>query len=461
MTYLNNAPSLDDISNLLSSHNIKVLERKNLINGYTPKDKSCKSFCDINCSQVTATPPTTSTRINFSNNTKVTSNYSSVTSSTQSTNPSTIPSCSTIIAIDSNSMLYSPYYQSELKLVQNFSAVITKFDNILLASYSNETDIVKPFGGMRNVNDFTSSIGSIPQKPGSRLSTLLLTLKSYLKNRRNEVINTVVLVTEKVPNEINKSIPLVRELKEMGSISFIIVGTGAKEEDLQPLNATNVIVYDFATCDENTLNDKFKNFTACPIQPLFNIKSSSSSFYPCKSSIIFSIDASLGLEKDKFEAEVNGLGSGDVITDEWNNFERISLIKYYTSMDIVGNFNSITTREGFFEMVRMIQRSGDGINFANLLAGLESGLMYYPENEVQNHFIFLSNDVTTDDFIKSIPYAMKLKKNGKINLIALGKNPIVGLNYITNTDRILYWDYKAQNANEILKNFIRNKISCS
>ncbi|CEF62176.1 von Willebrand factor, type A domain-containing protein [Strongyloides ratti] len=464
LSYLSNAPSLENLRNLLSKNNINVLEIKNLVNNYIPntnKDGTCYSFCDATCSNSKPTSPTISTKTIPLNITNVTISNHNITT-TASSNPVTIPSCSNIIAVDSSSILLnSQYYQMELGLIQNFSRVITEFDNLLLVSYSNETQIVQPFGSMKNANDFTNSISSITQKPGSQLSVLLSTLLNYLENRKTETINTVIMVTKYIPTEINKSIPLVKKLKAMGQISFIILGTGAKEEELQPLNPTNIIVYDFATCDEDKFDNKFKSFINCPFEPYFYNKLDGSQVYPCKSAIAFSVDGSLALEKEKFEAEINGLTSDDVITNEWNNFERISLVKYYTSADIIVNFNSVNTKEEFFRIVRTVQQTGDRVNLANLLAALESGFVFYPQNEVQNHFIFLSSNITTKDIQISIPYATNVKNKGSLNFIVFGKDLIPALNYLTSNDRILYWDYTTTEANESLKNFITNRITCS
>uniref|UniRef100_A0A0K0FNF7 VWFA domain-containing protein n=1 Tax=Strongyloides venezuelensis TaxID=75913 RepID=A0A0K0FNF7_STRVS len=425
------------------------------------------------------TTPSDSSPISTTNNLPITTDGSPITTTTNGSliittttdgsqsvtttsyyNPIIIPSCSTILAIDSSSFLRPFLYQSELQTIKNFSSVISNFEDMLVISYDNAINIVRPFGSMTNGNDFENAIDSINQGPGLRLYDLLETLLVILKNRNNETINTVILITENVPDDISNSKLLVQKLKSMGSISFIIVGTGIKENDLKPLKPTNIYVYDFADCNETELDNKFKNFTTCRTTPYFYDDSNTLPEYPCSSSIIFSIDSSLVLEKDKFEAEIGGLASDQVITDDWNNFQRISLVKYYNSTDIVFNFNFAQTRETFFEMVKMIQQSDGNTNFANLLAALESGLFFYPPNELQNHFIFLSNDITTKDVQISIPYAKSIQNKGKLNFIVLGKSKLPGLNYLTNDDRILYWDYTNNNSKEVLKDFIKNKMAC-
>uniref|UniRef100_A0A0N5BRQ9 VWFA domain-containing protein n=1 Tax=Strongyloides papillosus TaxID=174720 RepID=A0A0N5BRQ9_STREA len=526
LVYLNNAPLMNDISDLFTSNNVNVLEKKNLTDGYVPltsEDETCKSFCDLYCYNTTTALPiitttndvqfttttnddsittTTSNKLPFSTTTNnspfttttngspfitttangspittttngspittttngspitTTTNVSPSVTTTNNYNPIDIPSCSTILAVDSSSYLIPSLYKAELQTIKNFSSVITHFEDTLVISYDNATNIVRSFGSMTNGNDFENAIGSINQKSGLRLSNLLTTLLVILKNRVNETINTVVLITENIPDEISHSKLLVEKLKSMGSISFIIVGTGIKEDDLKPLNPTNIYVYDFANCNETELNNKFKDFTTCPTTPYFYDDSDALPEYPCNGSIVFSIDSSSVLEKDKFEAEIDGLMSDQVITDDWNDFQRISLVKYYNSTDIVFNFNFAQTREKFFEMVKIVQQSDGNINFANLLAALESGLFFYPPNEMQNHFIFLSNDITVKDIQISIPYAKAIQNKGNLNFIVLGENILPGLNFLTNDDRILYWDYTNNNSKEVLKNFIKNKMTC-
>uniref|UniRef100_A0A0N4ZPD9 VWFA domain-containing protein n=1 Tax=Parastrongyloides trichosuri TaxID=131310 RepID=A0A0N4ZPD9_PARTI len=402
-----------------------------------------------------------------SGSTTLTTKYSNMTSTTNSGTITTstacpLSSCNTLIAVDSSSDILIPYlFEKELEIIQNnISKVIPDFSRVAIASYNEKTTINSYFNTLSNSIDFSNIIGSITSKPGSRLSILLETLYN-ITIPENTIINTVIFISEYIPDEISNSVNISKLIKERGSLNFIILGTDIKEEYLKILEPTNVFQLDFSICDINEVNDKFKNFTSCQScsSPSLTTTIFSESYEPCKSSITFSILGSNDIPTSAFNAQIQALMNNNIIPSSWNHYERISIMEYDDSANIKANFNYLESRENFNSILNSLQQEDSGINLANLFAALETGLIFYPNDIAENHFIFVYN-ITQNDIQKAFPFSQKLKNNGSLNIIVLGTNYISGLNNLTNGARILYWDYTTKNNDILLKSFINDNLVC-
>uniref|UniRef100_A0A0N5C253 VWFA domain-containing protein n=1 Tax=Strongyloides papillosus TaxID=174720 RepID=A0A0N5C253_STREA len=161
-----------------------------------------------------------------------------------------------ILSIDaSTDALPSLLFQKEINLIRdNITLDWTNFNKVALTWYNEKPFVTYKFGQINSKSQFDNFLNAIQQSSGSKLSLLLNELNNIPTTLGNK-LSTFIFISSSTNEEINEAIQYANQLKQKGTLNFIILGNIITETDLKPLNASNIFYWTFADyCIEPLIN---------------------------------------------------------------------------------------------------------------------------------------------------------------------------------------------------------------
>uniref|UniRef100_A0A0K0G4D3 COesterase domain-containing protein n=1 Tax=Strongyloides venezuelensis TaxID=75913 RepID=A0A0K0G4D3_STRVS len=183
-------------------------------------------------------------------------------------------------------------------------------------------------------------------------------------------------------------------------------------------------------------------------------------YSPCNSSLIFSIASSMNYVSDsQFQGQLNILLGSNIIETYWNHFERISVVSYDSKATIAINFNSVSDKNSFNNVLsKNVKRINTGNSILQLFNLLTSNNFTKNINGLMNNFIFVTA-AEYSELRQSIQLSRTLKKLGSLNFIVVGDNESTNDLPILSPDGV--YKININNPNYIaLSNFVLSNIKC-
>uniref|UniRef100_A0A0K0ESK8 VWFA domain-containing protein n=1 Tax=Strongyloides stercoralis TaxID=6248 RepID=A0A0K0ESK8_STRER len=374
--------------------------------------------------------------------------------------------CDVIISIDnSNDTLFIDEFKYEKEIIiNNISTIFSDFSRVAVSLYSSSFT-AKNFGSMENKNEFIDFINKSYQHSGTNLTQNLYNLNLISSDASNKV-STFIFIGTKDLTDLKNAVISAKNLENKGNLYFIIVGTYVTKRDLVGLTlSNNIYVWDFANCPisqlmsfitKNSICDSTKTLTTetpSDIKPLF--------YVPCKSLLIFAITTSSDmLNEDLYQKELDLFTKNNIIDEDFNHFERISVATYNQYPQVAINFNETTSLDEFnLKLFSKMQKNYlKGNSLTNLLEGLSSEYFFnYDSNLTKNYFIFVSN-LTFNDIKTAKQYANIINQNnGNLNFIILDNTDPLIFQQL-NGKNILTW---SDDASDTVSDFLINYIYCN
>uniref|UniRef100_A0AC35UHP8 VWFA domain-containing protein n=1 Tax=Rhabditophanes sp. KR3021 TaxID=114890 RepID=A0AC35UHP8_9BILA len=328
-----------------------------------------------------------------------------------------------VIAIDSSSdVLNADDFNDQINFIYNvfINQRWTHFERLAVPVFSAVTTPFYTFNTMHSYADVQNNINTIKQSPGFGLANLLDTILN-LQRSIPTTLSTFVFVSETDQLDINNAIPLAEKLLALGNLNIIVMGTKIKSALLQALKPTNLFMIPDLRQISDTFSIKLMNAMACNMHTTASFVPSSSlavttqpSYYPVKSGIIIAIDSSTTLTATQFLTQLKFV-SNDLVTNQWNHYERIALVNYNQFPDASYAFGTINTENEFTAFVNQIKQY-DGSNLGALLSSLIT--LNQPLMKV-NTYVFVSS-LDHSDLPNCVKFAQTLMNQGSLTFISLG-----------------------------------------
>ncbi|CEF71093.1 von Willebrand factor, type A domain-containing protein [Strongyloides ratti] len=363
--------------------------------------------------------------------------------------------CNIAIGVDLSSDILSPdYFKTEIEILQNnISNIIPDYRRVALVGYNNDITYESPFQSLTSKNDFISTLSLYTQKSGSNLTLLLQNINS-LTISYCEKLTTYIFLSEKV-TDILSSIPYAVELKNKGTLNFIILGTGIKKEDLNPLNPSSIYEFDFGECDIESLLKYLSNQMICGRNNCIPTTTPLPCLKKKECNIVLGIDSSSDiLEHQFFENELNLLqyNISNVIPD----FKRLSVFDYNQNTNLDSHYGTIESQNEFVNVIDNITQL-PGFRLSNLLQKIS--MLVIPNNYKVSTFVFISK-FDENEINLSKEYSSYINSIGSLNFIILGTDiKEDNLKSLTYSQAITY-DLSTCDIEPIIQ-FFSNSLTCS
>uniref|UniRef100_A0A0N4Z4F0 VWFA domain-containing protein n=1 Tax=Parastrongyloides trichosuri TaxID=131310 RepID=A0A0N4Z4F0_PARTI len=168
-----------------------------------------------------------------------------------------------IFAVDaSNIALFPLIFNMEIDLIENhIAATISNYQKVGIASYNGNVNVTS-FGTLNNKNDFDNYLNNIQLGNGSGLDKLITQLNTLSPTQCNS-ISTFIFISYATGGELMNSVRGAKILKDKGSLNFIILGNVVDEDDLKPLNPSNVFYWDFSSNCISSVVSFFNSAVEC------------------------------------------------------------------------------------------------------------------------------------------------------------------------------------------------------
>ncbi|CEF70420.1 von Willebrand factor, type A domain-containing protein [Strongyloides ratti] len=366
-----------------------------------------------------------------------------------------------IFAVDaSNEALFPLLFDMEINVIQNHIASASLDYKKVSLSWYNKNVTTIPFNIFNVKSDFDNALLNISLNNGSSLSNLLYNLNKLEPSNCNP-ISTYIFVSYINPQDLMNSIENSKNLKNKGSLNFIILGNIISRNDLEHLNPSNIFYWDFSShCISNMVSFFNKtlscNINRCPEETTIstnnpttvntiittsNSQSKETSIITTSkvssttiltstttttitpsgtcnnNNIVIAIDSSTDvLSQIQFEYQKNLVKYN--ITKDYKNFNLLSIAGYSNIVSEFFPYNTILDRQTLINDVNLISQNY-GSSLSTVMKNL-SNIVVTPGN-LQSTFIFIS--FTSDDEInKSIIYAQNLRNKGSLNFVILGNS---------------------------------------
>uniref|UniRef100_A0A0K0DSV9 VWFA domain-containing protein n=1 Tax=Strongyloides stercoralis TaxID=6248 RepID=A0A0K0DSV9_STRER len=372
------------------------------------------------------------------------------------TTPQSLPlDCNIAIGVDLSSDILSPnYFEIEIEILQNnISNIIPDFRNVALLGYNNDVTYKKDFQSLNSKIDFISELESFTQKPGFNLTSLLQNLNS-LNVPSCEKLSTFIFLSENV-TDILSSIPFAVELRNKGTLNFIILGTGVKKVDLKPLNPSSVYEFDLAKCDVESLLIYFSNQIMCDRKNCLPTTTPKPCIKKKECNVILGVDSSSDeLESQFFKTELELLqyNISNVIPD----FSRLAIFDYNENVNLDRYYGTLESQNEFIKAIGNITQS-PGFKLSNLLQKIS--MLIIPNNYKVSTYVLISK-YDENEILLSKDYSKYINSIGSLNFIILGtdikEDDLKPLEY----SNIITYDLGTCDTQPIVQ-FFSNSLTCS
>uniref|UniRef100_A0A0K0G4U0 VWFA domain-containing protein n=1 Tax=Strongyloides venezuelensis TaxID=75913 RepID=A0A0K0G4U0_STRVS len=423
----------------------------------TKNSKNSGSGGSSSGNPTTTTIQTTTIINNPSNN----GSLGTLTTTTISTLPPII--CDMAFVVDSSFDKISLYeFMTQIEIMKNnVSTLITNFRNIYLTSYDKYQGHEYNFYSMDTIDDFKRNLDTFSQGKGSRLS-LVLNKIATLNPPFCGKLSTYVFISEYNLNEIQKSISLVNKLKEKGSINFVILGSNINAQELSPLNPSNILTYDFISCDINEILNFIKTTQTCGLLDSTICSSTTPSVPIITTTQQLKLDCNVAIGVDL---------SSDILTPNYFNtqiqilqnnisniipdFGNVALVGYNQYVTIEENFDTLKSKNDYVMALDSFKQQS-GFNLTSALESLNN--LNVPKCGKLSTYVFLSQNIT--NVWSSIPLAVELKSKGTLNFIILGTAIKQEILKPLNPSKIYTFDLAECDIDGLIK-FFTNQMMCS
>uniref|UniRef100_A0AC35TFW1 VWFA domain-containing protein n=1 Tax=Rhabditophanes sp. KR3021 TaxID=114890 RepID=A0AC35TFW1_9BILA len=175
-----------------------------------------------------------------------------------------------LMVIDSSSdALTTLQFNAQIQLVKNVLVTSdwTDFERVGLAWYNSIPTTHYGFGTMQSKREFDLYVSNAKLDNGTDFTDMLNALLQMQRNVGDSFsLNTFIFVSTITTDDIARSVPVAKQLKALGSLNLIILGSALNVLDVAPIGANAVISWDFTTIDAD-LNKFVLDNTKCSSAP--------------------------------------------------------------------------------------------------------------------------------------------------------------------------------------------------
>uniref|UniRef100_A0AC35TKC3 VWFA domain-containing protein n=1 Tax=Rhabditophanes sp. KR3021 TaxID=114890 RepID=A0AC35TKC3_9BILA len=176
-----------------------------------------------------------------------------------------------LIVIDaSNDALATSQFNAQIQLIKN--VLVTpdwnNFERVGLAWYNSVPITHYGFTTMQTKREFDLYTSNARLDNGTAFTDLLTALLQMPRDTNTFSLNTFIFVSTITSDDIAKSAPLAKQLKALGSLNLIVLGSDLNAFDISPIGASNVITWDFAAISDDLKNFVLKSMICSQSPPL-------------------------------------------------------------------------------------------------------------------------------------------------------------------------------------------------
>uniref|UniRef100_A0A0N4ZA65 VWFA domain-containing protein n=1 Tax=Parastrongyloides trichosuri TaxID=131310 RepID=A0A0N4ZA65_PARTI len=441
---VNDLRIIDNIRKLLYNFNPNIASTTVGTQTTTTKSQSNISISTIPTTQVQSTT------------TKITTTQ--VITTTQSPSPIPYVPCLTniIITVDSSSdtLTNDQFKNQKLILKNNITTSWTHYERLSLVSYDTNVNTLFTFNTIKDHNDFDNKLDTIKQSSGSSLTRLLSGLLT-LQTTNNQPLSIFVFISELNYADLQLSKAYATQLLEKGKLNFIILNNNVSPYDLNILNPSKIILYNFTDEGVNSLITFFNQSLSCNFIPspslppttmlphttttIPSTTTQSSIYYPPKSSIIIGIDSSKNIDNDLYQNMLNAV-TDKIITEQWNYPYRTGAFGYDNAL------NTETVQFGlskYSDIRKLIKKFVKLDKSCSIATGMNDiGEQFYfltPPDIVYMQTIILTTCSDMNDINDAIEEAFFLSSMGQLIIVGVG-DKVNESNLRVLTDNVFIWD---------------------